>query len=485
MGCCEATQGKKTEVETLDVFRAGGGKDALLKEEDKYPPSQEPEATYTNGDPSRSPASPTRSSLRGQDPTRRRDFTGSFGVGSVSFAPQDMTRSTRLEAVAEAEPDGHEPPNRSTTHLSTATSTWSSIGGTSQGHTVPQLLATRPPEEQARVISDTDSKPSLRRALSTVAAGHGGMSIVKDFDGEVDMSGIPSYINKKYDKGEVQAYKALKDTNDPLLEFTPQYFGEVAAEGDERYIRLSNLLKPFMRAPHVMDCKLGIRSFAEEEVRKTELRADLYEKLVLLDPTAPTEEEQAKQACTKYRWMSYNDKFTGLDTLGFRIDGIANPNVQHRLPKRDLKILRTVPNCANCIAKHFLPTPTPQVDEANLTPEEERIWQQKCSKLQSEAASQIVAGLKRLKAAMLRSPFAQTHSFVGSSLLFIVDSGEAHVAVHLIDFAKTTPTPAGVTIDHQTPWQPGNHEDGLFIGIDNMIACWEMVLDIASGLDSC
>mmetsp|Transcript_27444 Transcript_27444/g.63439 ORF Transcript_27444/g.63439 Transcript_27444/m.63439 type:complete len:481 (-) Transcript_27444:7-1449(-) len=480
MGCCEATQGKKTEVESLDVFRAGGGKDALLKEEDKYPSTQEPDH-YTNGDSTRGPASPARSSLRGESDRRRRDGTGSFGVGSVSFAAQDMTRSTRLEAVCEHDTDGEgrEGPSRSATHMS-GTSTWSSIGGSSHAHLVP-----RAPEEQAKVIADTTNKPSLRRALSTVAAGHGGMSIVKDFDGEVDMSGIPSYINKKYDAGEAKAYKALKDSNDPLMEFTPQYFGEVAAEGEERYIRLSNLLKPFMKAPHVMDCKLGIRSFAEEEVQKTELRADLFEKLVLLDPTAPTEEEQAKQACTKYRWMSYNDKFTGLDTLGFRIDGIANPNVQHRLPKRDLKILRTVPNCANCIAKHFLPTPTPQAEDANLTPEEERILQQKCSKLQSEAASQIVAGLKRLKAAMLRSPFAQTHSFVGSSLLFIVDSGEANVAVHLIDFAKTNPVPAGVTINHQAPWQPGNHEDGLFIGIDNMIATWELVLDIASGLDSC
>ena len=56
---------------------------------------------------------------------------------------------------------------------------------------------------------------------------------------------------------------------------------------------------------------------------------------------------------------------------------------------------------------------------------------------------------------------------IGSSLLFVHDSEKA--CVWLIDFGKTVPLPAGMNIDHKTPWVVGNHEDGYLIGIDNLI----------------
>lgn len=39
----------------------------------------------------------------------------------------------------------------------------------------------------------------------------------------------------------------------------------------------------------------------------------------------------------------------------------------------------------------------------------------------------------------------------------------------MIDFAKTVELPQNVTIDHNSAWTVGNHEDGYLIGINNMI----------------
>lgn len=317
----------------------------------------------------------------------------------------------------------------------------------------------------------------VSRQLTQVAAGHGGASLMKHFaDTDSLEQEVPSYIMKVYDEAEARAYQELEDTDDALLKFTARYAGDfvpndpVSEQGEPlgRYMRLTNLLANFSRRPHVMDCKVGCRSFLEEEVNKKGPRKDLYKKLLELDSSAPTPEEREAEACTKYRWMNYNDTHSTLRNLGFRIDGIAHSF--GKVKGKELRCLRTIEEAAQSILNQFLPE-----GDAMMTEEDPLIaaW-----RLQRKLSEAILEDLHELWRVVNNSPFVQRHCFVGASLLFVVDAKGPRAGVFMIDFAKTTAMPEGKDIDHMTPWRLGNHEDGLFIGIDNMIKTWEEVLVI-------
>lgn len=70
------------------------------------------------------------------------------------------------------------------------------------------------------------------------------------------------------------------------------------------YLQLQDLLVDFV-SPCVLDCKLGVRTYLEEELQKAKekpkLRKDMYEKMIQIDPSAPTPEENRLRAVTKPR----------------------------------------------------------------------------------------------------------------------------------------------------------------------------------------
>ncbi|KAG1972520.1 inositol-trisphosphate 3-kinase B [Pimephales promelas] len=152
-----------------------------------------------------------------------------------------------------------------------------------------------------------------RRRLSWVQlAGHKGSF----------KAGDEGSILKKFSENEKLCFERLKE--DALHSFVPSYYGVVERD-EELFLKMKDLLANF-DLPNVMDCKMGVRTYLEEElVRarvKPKLREDLYNKMMELDSEAPTAEEKQQQAVTKPRYMQWRESLSSTNTLGFRIEGI-------------------------------------------------------------------------------------------------------------------------------------------------------------------
>mmetsp|Transcript_38138 Transcript_38138/g.89419 ORF Transcript_38138/g.89419 Transcript_38138/m.89419 type:complete len:388 (-) Transcript_38138:170-1333(-) len=275
-------------------------------------------------------------------------------------------------------------------------------------------------------------------------------------------------ILKRKDEKEYSNYKEIFESNDALVETLPRFYGCIqgAMLGDEdgskgdAFIVLQNILMEF-REPLVMDCKVGTRSFEEAECHSKKPRKDLYQRLLKIGPEHLTEEEKEMESITKHKWMSTRDKISSLQSLGFRIDGIVGPG--------GLKVP----------ADYFA-----NISERQGVLSELRGFFQRLSSgagdasaaLQARLIVELLARLKSLRAACERSQFFATHEFVGASVLICAEASPPRVSAHVIDLAKTSSLPEGLSIDHRRPWTMGNHEDGFLFGLDNCIACLEEIL---------
>ncbi|XP_046372706.2 inositol-trisphosphate 3-kinase A-like [Haliotis rufescens] len=267
------------------------------------------------------------------------------------------------------------------------------------------------------------------KKLWTQLAGHQGSF----------QAGESQTVLKKLLERERQCYVNIQC--DLLKDFTPEYRGEVQKQG-ETYLQLQDLLSGFT-CPCVMDVKMGCRTYHEEELKNARenpvFRKDIYRKMTDLDPDAPTPEEREKGGVTKARYLRWRDEMSSSVNLSFRIEGIRKDDGSS---SKDFK----------------------RVNRRNQVREKFRFFLGG-NKIALEA---YLKRLEAIKAAEESSEFFSQHELVGSSLLFVHDSEKANIWI--IDFGKTLALPAGVKIDHRTPWVEGNHEDEYLKGLENLIA---------------
>ncbi|KAM4770844.1 inositol-trisphosphate 3-kinase B [Rhinophrynus dorsalis] len=218
--------------------------------------------------------------------------------------------------------------------------------------------------------------------------------------------------------------------SDVLRPYVPAYHGDVLKDG-ERYNQMDDLLSEF-DSPCVMDCKMGVRTYLEEELtkarKKPSLRKDMYLKMIEVDPEAPTEEEKEQRAVTKPRYMTWRETISSTSTLGFRIEGIKSS--EDYICDRDR--MATISISVVELQKSYL------------------------------------SRLEEIRSTLEKSSFFEAHEVIGSSLLFIHDKKE-QAKVWMIDFGKTTPLPEGKILTHRESWVEGNREDGYLWGLDNLI----------------
>ncbi|XP_033733627.1 uncharacterized protein LOC117322792 [Pecten maximus] len=253
-------------------------------------------------------------------------------------------------------------------------------------------------------------------------------------------AGEPGGVLKKFDPHEEKALvKLMKDV---LRPYVPEHRGHVVKNND-KYNQMQDLLCEF-EAPCVMDIKMGTRTYLEEELEKArekpKLRKDMYQKMMEVDPSAPSEEEHAQQAIIKPRYMQWRDEMSSSVNLGFRIEGIMKVNGGS---SKNFKKTRNRDEVKEAL-KSFIGD-------------------------SQEILSKYIRRLKAIRATQETSEFFRMHEIIGSSLLFVHDKSEK-ASAWMIDFGKTMPLPSGVSIDHRSPWVEGNHEDGYMTGLDNLLS---------------
>uniref|UniRef100_A0A8C6YJW0 Kinase n=1 Tax=Naja naja TaxID=35670 RepID=A0A8C6YJW0_NAJNA len=274
-------------------------------------------------------------------------------------------------------------------------------------------LQNKPWKKLKGLVQWSPSLVSFRKRYPWVQlAGHAGNFKAGDL----------GHVLKRHCSNEQQCLERLG--GDALQPYVPAYYGMVEHDG-EPYIRMEDLLCGFEN-PSIMDCKMGVRTYLEEELEKARqqpcLRHDMYDKMMAVDPSAPTPEEHAQHGVLKPRYMQWRESLSSTSSLGFRIEGIKVSG--------ELLIRK----------------------------------------------SSYLEQLQDVRVALDQSEFFKAHEVVGSSLLFVHDKmGLARV--WMIDFGKTVPLPDKQTLTHWLPWVEGNREDGYLWGLENLIAIMQNMLE--------
>ncbi|XP_064553754.1 inositol-trisphosphate 3-kinase homolog isoform X2 [Drosophila montana] len=253
------------------------------------------------------------------------------------------------------------------------------------------------------------------------------------------------------DDSEVLAYQMISQ-EPKTSQIVPGYFG-LRELHSQHYIELQDLLAGF-KDPCVMDIKLGTRTFLESEVSNKTLRPDLYQKMIAVDASAPTPAEHEAQAITKLRYMLFRESLSSSHSKGFRIEALR---LRGRSPLKDLKTCRSSEQISQTI-EQFLAA-------------------------RRSVQKELLKRLKHMRLVIEQSAFFSRHEIIGSSLFIVYD--DQRVGAWLIDFAKSRQLPPQLSVNHRSAWQPGNREEGLLRGMDELIHAFEEVYARSGNHRSC
>ncbi|XP_022220165.1 inositol-trisphosphate 3-kinase homolog [Drosophila obscura] len=253
------------------------------------------------------------------------------------------------------------------------------------------------------------------------------------------------------DDSEVHAYREI--CQEPqTAQIVPEYFG-LREMQSQHYIELQDLLAGF-KDPCVMDIKMGCRTFLESEVSNATLRPDLYQKMLAVDESAPTAAEHEARAITKLRYMLFRESLSSSHSKGFRIEALR---LRGHAPVKDLKTCRSSEQISQTI-EQFLAA-------------------------RKSVLKELLKRLKHMRLVVEQSAFFNRHEIVGSSIFIVYDN--ERVGAWLIDFAKSRQLPAQMCVNHRSAWTPGNREEGLLKGMDELIHAFEEVYARNGGHRSC
>ncbi|TDG45330.1 hypothetical protein AWZ03_008231 [Drosophila navojoa] len=294
--------------------------------------------------------------------------------------------------------------------------------------------------------------PLLLEQQQTQSKPHGWMQLSGHPESIVPTSsGIVRKRIAGIEDSEVLAYQQISQ-EPKTSQIVPAYFGLRELQG-QHYIELQDLLAGF-KDPCVMDIKLGSRTFLESEVSNQTLRPDLYQKMIAVDASAPTPAEHEAQAVTKLRYMLFRESLSSSHTKGFRIEALR---LRGRAPLKDLKTCRSSEQISQTI-EQFLAA-------------------------RRSVQKELLKRLKHMRLVIEQSAFFNRHEIIGSSLFIVYD--DHRMGAWLIDFAKSRQLPPHLCVNHRSPWQPGNREEGLLHGMDELIHAFEEVYARSSSHRSC
>lgn len=261
-----------------------------------------------------------------------------------------------------------------------------------------------------------------------------------------EVSEWPGAVLKKTTPEEHTALKELAATS--LKDYVAKYHGKAHIDGVE-YAVMSDLIIDFdADQTHIMDVKMGKRTFMESEVTNKKKRMDLLQKMVKAKPGEATEEEMA-EGITKQRYQEFREKMSTSAALGFRVDAMGIPEGNGKsVPAEKAKKIGSRAEVEDCF-RQFLAG-------------------------RADCWAEMLGRLKELRETLDASEWFAAHELVGSSILFSFDmakNGKAACGVWIIDLAHALPSET--KLSHRADWVEGNHEEGYLTGLDNLISVWE------------